>query len=99
VRYGGEEFVLLFPNMDRMKACQQAERLLQSFHEAKIPQAPGAEVDYLSLSIGVATVVPGEVMLDPYELICAADDALYEAKHAGRNGWRYAAGISGEKVG
>jgi hypothetical protein len=36
-------------------------------------------------------------MLAPAELVCAADDPLYEAKHAGRDTWRYAAGL-GETV-
>lgn len=93
VRYGGEEFLLFFPNMEKMKACQQAERLVQSFQEARMQQAPGLNKEFLSVSVGVATVVPGSAMVEASELVCAADDALYEAKHAGRNGWRYAAGI------
>lgn len=93
VRFGGEEFLLLLPDADREAACQQAERLLQSFRHARLPQAPGLERDYLSVSVGVAVVVPGRRMLAPEELVCAADDALYEAKHGGRDGWRYAAGL------
>jgi diguanylate cyclase (GGDEF)-like protein len=93
VRYGGEEFLLLFPDTDRESACQQAERLLQSFRQARLPQAPGLPSDILSVSVGVAAVVPGTAMLSPDELICAADDALYEAKHAGRDTWRFAAGL------
>lgn len=93
VRFGGEEFLLLFPDTDREDACLQAERLLQAFRQARLPQAPGLGRDYLSVSVGVAAVVPGNAMLTPDELICAADDALYEAKHAGRDTWRYAAGL------
>lgn len=95
VRYGGEEFLLLFPETDKMTACQNAERLLSAFREARIPQAPGLDREFLSISIGVAVAVPGMSMLAPSELVCAADDALYEAKHAGRDAWRYAAGICG----
>lgn len=93
VRYGGEEFLLLFPDTDRERACQQAERLLLAFRQVRLAQAPGLPREFLSISIGVAAVVPGRRMLAPEELICAADDALYEAKHGGRDGWRYAAGI------
>lgn len=93
VRFGGEEFLLLFPDTGPDEACQQAERLLQAFRQARLPQAPGLARDYLSVSVGVAAVVPGTTMLTPEELVCAADDALYEAKHAGRDGWRYAAGL------
>lgn len=93
VRYGGEEFLLLLPDMEKMKACQQAERLVQAVQMAKIPQARGLDEEFLGISIGVATATPGETMMELSELVLAADDALYEAKHAGRNGWRYAAGI------
>jgi diguanylate cyclase (GGDEF)-like protein len=93
VRYGGEEFLLLFPDTDRDSACQQAERLLEAFRQARLPQAPGLEREFLSVSVGVATGMPGAGMLSPDELICASDDALYAAKHAGRDTWRYAAGI------
>lgn len=94
VRYGGEEFLLLFPETDRETACQQAERLLTSLREARIPQAPGLPREFVSISVGVAVAIPGVSMLAPGELICAADDALYEAKHAGRDAWRYAAGLA-----
>lgn len=93
VRYGGEEFLLMFPETDKEAAMQLAERVIQSFREAELPQAPGLARSYVSVSVGVAVVVPGISMVSSAELICAADDALYEAKHAGRDGWRYAAGI------
>lgn len=93
VRYGGEEFLLLYPATDRDTACLHAQRLIDSFHAARIPQAPGAARDYLTISIGVAVTIPDIGMLDPEELVCAADDALYEAKNGGRDGWRFAAGI------
>lgn len=93
VRYGGEEFLLLYPGADKELASAHAMRLLTAFRDARIPQAPGLPRDILSVSIGVAAVVPEKAMMEPEELICAADDALYEAKHAGRDGWRYAAGI------
>lgn len=93
VRYGGEEFLLLYPGADRESAVAHAERLLASFRKARIPQTPGLLRDVVSISVGVAVTMPGKGMVEPEELICAADDALYEAKNAGRDGWRYAAGI------
>lgn len=96
VRYGGEEFLLLFPDTGREEACQLAERLLQDFRQARLAQAPGLPREHLSVSIGVAAAVPGNAMLAPEELVCAADDALYEAKHAGRDCWRYAAGLGSD---
>lgn len=98
VRYGGEEFLLLYPGTDKVTACAHAVRLLTALREARIPQAPGVSRDIVSVSIGIASVVPGTIMLEPEELICAADDALYEAKHAGRDDWRYAAGIEARQA-
>jgi diguanylate cyclase (GGDEF)-like protein len=94
VRYGGEEFLLMFPETGKEAAMQVAERLLLSLRDARLPQAPGLARSYVSISIGVAVAMPGTSMVTPGELVCAADDALYEAKHAGRDAWRYAAGIS-----
>jgi diguanylate cyclase (GGDEF)-like protein len=94
VRYGGEEFLLMYPDTSAEEACQQAERLREAFHQARLPQAPGLVRDIVTVSIGVAAVVPGTAMLAPGELICAADDALYEAKHAGRDTWRHASGVA-----
>lgn len=92
-RYGGEEFVLFYPETGKAEACRHAERLVRAFRQAGIPQAPGLDYDVLSVSVGVAVTVPGVLMLKPDELVCAADDALYEAKAHGRGHWRYAAGI------
>lgn len=96
VRYGGEEFLLLYPVTSKEDACLQAERLVEAFHEAKIPQAAGLPREFVSVSVGVAVTVPGKTMLEAEELICAADDALYEAKNLGRDRWRFAAGIDGK---
>lgn len=93
VRYGGEEFLLMLPDTGREAACLQAERLIEALHQARLPHAPGLTREFVTVSVGVAAVLPGTSMLDPGELVCAADDALYEAKHAGRDTWRYAAGI------
>lgn len=93
VRYGGEEFLLLFPATDREMACRHAEKLIQAIRHAEIPQAPGLAREHVSISIGVAVTIPGIGMVNSEELVCAADDALYEAKNAGRDGWRFAAGI------
>lgn len=93
VRYGGEEFLLLYPDTTQAEACRYAERLVRAFRQAGIPQAPGLDYDSLSVSVGVASTVPGVHMLRPEELVCAADDALYETKTHGRGHWRYAAGI------
>ena len=78
-RYGGEEFVLLLPECDaeRLTAC--CERLRLAFSQAEPLEQP---VQGLSLSAGMALLGPGD---DLDRALHAADQALYRAKHEGRN--------------
>jgi len=83
-RYGGEEFVCVLPNVDAEEAYQMAEKFRQSILEQEIPHANSSIADILSISLGVATIVPDENM-HYEELIKAADEALYTSKNSGRN--------------
>lgn len=85
-RYGGEEFVLVFPDTDHQQAVQIAESVINDVRQAHLPQPEGLERPFVSISIGVSAVVPSE-RLTPSRLIVAADEALYEVKRGGRNGW------------
>ena len=80
-RYGGEELIILLPETDRETALQVAERLRISIEEAPIKVSNG-EVD-LTVSIGVAA--KDEYTTDLETLIARADQAMYIAKHKGRN--------------
>jgi diguanylate cyclase (GGDEF)-like protein len=80
-RWGGEEFAILAPGIDREGAVQLAERARVALNEHPV-QVDGAAID-LTLSVGVAVV--GPKTRTPDALIDAADAALYEAKRAGRN--------------
>ncbi len=71
-RFGGEEFVVLMPRTPLRSACSLAERLRQRVAE---------KLD-TTVSIGVATNIPGETSTD---LLSRADAALYTAKQEGRN--------------
>lgn len=83
-RYGGEEFAVLLPATPAEGAERVAERLRQAVENATVyPGAQEAAVS-LSVSVGVATVVPTQDVA-PGELIRRADAALYGAKGAGRN--------------
>jgi diguanylate cyclase len=78
-RYGGEEFVLLLPNtdVDQFSAC--CERLREAFAQA---EPVGVLVSGISLSAGM-TLLSANDALD--EALLRADQALYRAKHDGRN--------------
>ena len=81
-RYGGDEFVVLLPNTSLDDAAALADRLRQDF--VSRCSADDTLKGHARLSIGVACLVPdsGEKSRD---LIAAADKALYQAKHLGRN--------------
>ena len=79
-RYGGEEFIAALPSPDAAHALGLGERLRASVEAAALP-APEATV---TISIGVAWQAHGEDR-DPRDLVERADQALYRAKHAGRN--------------
>lgn len=83
-RYGGEEFVLLLPNTPSEGGREVAEEMLAAMDARKIPHKASSVGPYLSVSIGVATLVP-DVHLAPSQLIDLADAALYAAKEGGRH--------------
>lgn len=83
-RYGGEEFVVVLPNTDANGAALIAEQMRQALYAAQIPHQASLIKPYLTMSFGIAamTPVPQE---SPLLLFNAADQALYLAKHQGRN--------------
>jgi diguanylate cyclase (GGDEF)-like protein len=83
-RYGGEEFVLLLPNADLAGAVLVAEEVHAAIREMRMPHAKSATSGIVTVSIGVASLVP-ESAADAERLISAADRALYEAKNRGRD--------------
>jgi diguanylate cyclase (GGDEF)-like protein len=80
-RFGGEEFVILLPNVTARGALESAERLRESVALAAIH--PGGPRKRVTVSIGAA-FFPTDAS-DSESLLKAADEALYEAKHLGRN--------------
>ena len=81
-RYGGEEFVILFPEATTVDAMEIAERLRLIIAEASIPMENG--FFNVTASFGVTGSVSGpREELDVY--LKRIDDAMYKAKEAGRN--------------
>ncbi|MDX1570832.1 MAG: diguanylate cyclase [Xanthomonadales bacterium] len=83
-RYGGEEFVLVLADTDGKGARTVAENALRRVAELEIPHAESMARDVVTVSAGVATVRPRDGG-SPEGLVDAADQALYQAKSAGRN--------------
>ncbi len=83
-RYGGEEFAVVLPNTRRVGAENVAKTIQKEVAALQIahPRSPVSE--YLTVSIGIASVVPTAEQA-PEELIAAADAALYQAKRRGRD--------------
>jgi diguanylate cyclase (GGDEF)-like protein len=84
-RYGGEEFAIIMPDTDMAAASAVAERLRHAVMEMRIALGEPAADAVVTLSVGVATYIPGQEVVGPDWLIGQADQALYAAKHLGRN--------------
>ncbi len=83
-RYGGEEFLVLMQQTDTAGATLFAEKIRAAIEAAAIPHGASTVAPWITVSIGVVSVVPESVSL-PESLFFAADAALYAAKHDGRN--------------
>lgn len=83
-RYGGEEFSVIMPNTDLAGAQAVAERICKAVGELAIPHAASSTAPHVTISLGVAAIVP-TACSNLENLIAAADTALYQAKKEGRN--------------
>ncbi|MFB6345575.1 MAG: GGDEF domain-containing protein [bacterium] len=81
-RYGGEEFCLVLPETSKENTKAIAERLREALSDVEF-QGPEGETFTVTCSIGIAEYE--ETHGDPEELLGNADQALYEAKEAGRD--------------
>lgn len=80
-RFGGEEFLLLCPNSGSEAAIVGAERIRSAIESMEV-LVDGERLD-VTMSLGVADRTPDMESFN--DLLKAADEALYRAKHAGRN--------------
>jgi diguanylate cyclase (GGDEF)-like protein len=86
-RYGGEEFAILLPQLNAGGAERVAAKLQAEMETLAIPHAVAPGRGLLTLSMGVAEMVPHDAAT-PAALVQAADTLLYEAKAAGRGRYR-----------
>jgi diguanylate cyclase (GGDEF)-like protein len=91
-RFGGEEFVAVLPSIDGSDATHAAERLRRRIESLAVPLPVGDQAVSISVSIGVALCPDHGDALD--DVLRAADDAMYQAKQAGRNTVRVASAAS-----
>lgn len=63
-RYGGEEFAVILPGADRVGAVAVAERIRVGIHDLGIPHADSSISEYVTVSLGTATVKFDESSLD-----------------------------------
>ncbi|WP_457573816.1 diguanylate cyclase [Desulfolithobacter sp.] len=82
-RFGGEEFVILAPDITGDNAVQFAERIRVAVEKAPLSATGLDKPVHITVSIGIA-IYPDHAS-DENELISRADAALYEAKSRGRN--------------
>jgi len=85
-RYGGEEFIVALRNTDTLDGQKVGEYLRQRVEGLGIPHSASEIAPYVTISLGVATMVP-ETNHCQSALIEKADQALYQAKNSGRNRW------------
>ncbi|MFC3193483.1 diguanylate cyclase [Marinicella sediminis] len=85
-RLGGEEFCLLMSGQEHTDVISLAERIRKHIEEYAFKIGSGKPFE-LTISVGVATINPTRFTAS--KLYQLADNALYEAKHSGRNQVRY----------
>ena len=83
-RYGGEEFILILPATSLVGAAFLAEKIRTAVEELHIRHGLSPISDFVTISVGVASVVPTQGN-DYRNLIAGADNQLYRAKGEGRN--------------
>ena len=82
-RIGGEEFAVLLPNCSEEGAFRLANEICEFIRAQAIPHA-GNPADMVTVSVGFGTAIP-RIGEEFSILMTLADQALYAAKHAGRN--------------
>ena len=83
-RYGGEEFLIILPEQTLESAALAAERLRRAVEELAIPHEASKPGGIVTVSCGLAALSPGEKKTVE-EFLNEADEALYQAKEAGKN--------------
>ncbi|HET7175945.1 MAG TPA: GGDEF domain-containing protein [Gammaproteobacteria bacterium] len=96
-RYGGEEFCLLYSGRALTEVGTELEQLRSDIESSRFDLRQGErrshdgdlaedeESNMLSVTVSIGAAEYGDGFAEPWSVLKAADQALYEAKHAGRN--------------
>jgi diguanylate cyclase (GGDEF)-like protein len=82
-RYGGDEFIIILPELDKEASKKMAEKLCTVISQIKLPSKKFVPKVNLTISLGVATFPEDGDIED--KLLKKADEALFQAKDSGRN--------------
>jgi two-component system cell cycle response regulator len=82
-RYGGDEFVLILPELSKIQARSLAQKLVKLIKSTKLPAKRETARIELTISLGIASFPEDGKNEDT--LLKKADEALYHAKESGRN--------------
>jgi len=96
-RYGGEEFAMILPDTELIGAARIAEGAREAIAQLRIPHEHSPASPCASISGGVAVLLR-QFDVPAQQLITAADQALYQAKHLGRNRIVFAQGKPGPGI-
>jgi len=85
-RYGGEEFIILYPNIDEEQIQINLQRIIERVRELNIEHQTSTVNTMVTISLGAATAYP--VRSIPSErIVTIADKMLYKSKNSGRDRW------------
>lgn len=85
IRYGGEQLLIIMPLTTADEANVLAEKVRYNVQKLAIPHEDNNGLQYLTVSVGVGSIIPESEKVSPKHFIKLVDDALYIAKHTGKN--------------
>ena len=94
-RFGGEEFAVILPGVDAAAATAMGEKIRGNVAGLAVPHRGSDAAAFVTISVGASTIIPQQQSRQ-VNLIVAADHALYQAKHAGRNRVCFASGLDAD---
>jgi diguanylate cyclase (GGDEF)-like protein len=86
-RFGGEEFIILAPQLDQREACTAAARVRKCVEDLRIKV--NGQILQVRVSVGLNVTTDYPDCPDAQRLLVDVDKQLYLSKNAGRNTWSY----------